>query len=148
MCLVLRLHCLPSHLQNELHDWAASCAWNQRSRLRPYRSSMCFFCVASQSASVERVVAHDRSYYATGECKQAVAGRVRQVVVDGRDFSMRNQSVLSKVVVNARWSSMAGVAQNRFYCTCNYHLIQQSCCHLIYWTTANYFFFSYACHLP
>ena len=62
------------------------------------------------------MVAHDRSYYATGECKEAVAGHVRQVVVDGRDCSMGKQSVLTKVVINARWSSMAGVAQNRFYC--------------------------------
>ena len=67
---------------------------------------------------IERAVADDRSYYATGECKQAVAGlgRIRQVVHDGRDCSMGKQSVLTKVVVNARWSSMAGVAQNRFYC--------------------------------
>ena len=61
---------------------------------------------------VERVVAHDRSYYTTGECKPAVVCRVRQVVDDGRDSSMGKQSVLTKVVVNARWSSMAGVAQN------------------------------------
>jgi len=66
---------------------------------------------------IEPVVAHDGSYYATGECKQAVAGRVRQVVVDGRDCSMGKQSVLTKLVINARWSSMAGVAQDRFYCT-------------------------------
>ena len=38
------------------------------------------------------------------------------MVVDGRDCSVEKQSVLTKVVVNARWSSMAGVAKNRFYC--------------------------------
>jgi len=76
---------------------------------------------ASAVRLIERAVAHDRSYYATGECKQAVARRVRQVVVDGRDCSMGKQSVITKVVVNARWSSMAGVAQNRFYCN-GYHL--------------------------
>jgi len=73
---------------------------------------------------VERAVADDRSYYATGECKQAVACRVRQVVVDGMDYSMGKQSVLTTVVVNARWSSMAVVAQNRFYCI-GYHVLER-----------------------
>jgi len=44
---------------------------------------------------IERAVADDRSYYATGECKQAVAGlgRVRQVVHDGREGLFNGKTI-------------------------------------------------------
>jgi len=48
-----------------------------------------------------------------------VVGRIRQVVVHGRDISMQSQSVLSKTGVDDRWLSIPGVVQSRFYCTGN-----------------------------
>jgi len=55
------------------------------------------------------MVVHNRPDYTGSGHDIAVAGHVRQVVVNGRDVSMQSQSVLSTMVIDGRWSSIPGV---------------------------------------
>ena len=67
--------------------------------------------VSSLTSGHYSLVAQNKSIYTDSGCDTVVAGRVSQVAIDSRDIPMQSKSVLSKTVVDSRWSRSTSLSK-------------------------------------